>query len=266
MGHAVTTGGLRQRRHPDLALAQRLAAAARVTETAPLLSRLRRAALAARLALRVSSAASWLHSTGLLGLSVGAAVEDAVVQGTGAGARAGAEGSSATTTVGPSGLPGLVRPIPVHPATAAAAAAAPAVAPATSMIGRLRARAGLTPTVIQRTASPHISNNGSGKRNGGSSDNNGDGFGHDCAAGGASDGGEAPVAVLIEMTLLLRDLFEADGEEEFGETERLLGSGPGKSTEDGRGPAIFSLVEKGLAAVAYRYICVCHVYGVLWVY
>lgn len=257
VGPAVTVGALRQRRHPDFALSQKLAAAARATETAPLLSHLRRAALAARLALRVSSAASWLHRMRLLDLSVRTAAEGAVLQGAVTATRVGAasaEVSPASTTVGSSGLPGLVRPIPIP-------ARAVAVATVTTMIGRLRARAGLMPTVTdiaatQRNNSPQRSDTGSGKRHG--SADNGDDFRSDGAGGGAGGDGDSPVAVLVEINLLLRDVFEAVDYEKFGEQERLLGSGPGNATQAVLGVAVSSLLERGLAAVAYRYLYVCH--------
>lgn len=253
MEPAVTTGGLRQRRHPDLALAQQLAAAARVTETAPLLSHLRRAAVAARLALRVSSAASWLHATRLLGLSVGVAAGEAV-----------AGVSPAATTVGSSGLPGLVQPIPKHPAVEVGATTM-------TMVGRLKARAGLIPTVtgaaaVQRKKNPKRSNTDRGKRDG--SVDNVDGIRSDVTVGGADGpggGGDAPAAVLAEMTLLLRDVFEAADEEGFGEQERLLGSGPGKAMDEGLGSAVCLLLERGLAVVAYRYLDIFHLcWGLLW--
>ncbi|CBJ30077.1 hypothetical protein Esi_0173_0017 [Ectocarpus siliculosus] len=236
----VPVGVLRlRRRRLNLAATQRLEAA-RLAETAPLLSRLRRAALAARLALRVSSGAAWILVSGL-----GRPLAAASVRVAEPSAAAGGEEESSRTVAG--SLPGLVRPIPVHAAAAAAVVAAPTV----RLLERLRERGGLS-------ARAGIRRQGEAPRRCAKADENevvgsvitaGDdtGDGECCPSGG---GAGAPLAVLAEMTSLLRDVFVAAGEEGFEDVDGVLGSGVGGGAEK-LGEALGSLLERGLAVVAY---------------
>ncbi|CAN0235762.1 unnamed protein product, partial [Ectocarpus sp. 4 AP-2014] len=237
----VTVGVLRlRRRRPNLAATQRLEAA-RLAETAPLLSRLRRAALAARLALRVSSAAAWILVSGHGRPPAVASAEVAELS-----VAAGGEEESSPTVAG--SLPGLVRPIPVH----AAAAAAAVVAPTVRLLERLRERGGLSARagVRRQDKAP--------RRRCAKADKNvvvgsvvtaGDDTADEecCPSGG---GAGAPLAVLAEMTSLLRGVFVAAGEEGFEDVDRVLGSGVRGGAEK-LGEALGSLLERGLAVVAY---------------
>lgn len=228
------------------------------------MSRLRRAALAARLALRLSSAASWIVVAGLARPATAAAESDkAAVTGAGKGSRATGGSSSAAgdaAAVGLSGLPGLVRPVPVHP-----------VALAVMKMGtRLRARAGLpttagtsasttTPRQRKEVDSPR-SNVGGGGGGGGVGALRANGGGTDLArnlrhACGVGAGG-TPMEVLVETVSLVRGVFETADDEGFVDERGLLGSGGGGgglTPEEGNlGAAVCSLLERGLAVVAYR--------------
>ncbi|CAB1109957.1 unnamed protein product [Ectocarpus sp. CCAP 1310/34] len=240
----VPVGVLRlRRRRPNSAATQRLEAA-RVAETAPLLSRLRRAALAARLARQVSSAAAWILVSGLGRPPAAASVRIAEPSAT-----AGREKESSPTVAG--SLPGLVRPTPVHAAAAAAAAAA-VVAPTVRLLERLRERGGLPARagVRRQDKAP--------RRRCSKADENfvvgsgvtaGDrtGVREFCPSGG---GAGAPLAVLSEMNSFLRSVFVAAGEEGFEDVDRVLGSVVGGGAEK-LGEALGSLLERGLGVVAY---------------
>lgn len=161
-------------------------------------------------------------------------------------AAAGGEEEESSPAVAGS-LPGLVRPIPVH----AAAAAAVVPAPTIRLIGRLRERGGLSARagIRRQVKAPRrcakVDENRSVVT---VSDDTGDG---ECYPSGGGAG--APLAVLAEMTSLLRRVFGAAGEEGFEDVDRVLGSGVEGGAEK-LGEALGSLLERGLAVVAYRYV------------
>lgn len=190
----------------------------------------------------MSSAASWVLASGLgrplAAASAGAAEPSA--------ATGGDEEEEESSPAAAASLPGLVRPIPVH-------AAAVVATPTVRLIGRLRERGGLSARAgirRQETAPRRCAN---GYENGlvdsvvAASDDTGDGEHYPSGGGGAG----APLAVLAEMTSLLRDVFGAAREEGFEDVDGVLGPGVGGGAEK-LGEALGSLLERGLAVVAYR--------------
>ena len=216
--------------------------------------------LAAHLASRVASAASWLLAAGFTlrrrrrpVIGEGAGVDgpgDGVIgggslpagdddDGSGGGGGGGGKGLS------PSGVPGLMRPTPVH-----------ASVPPMRMVDRLRERAGLvsSKSTVNEAAAAVTAMENSQDGDAGSEGAVGNAGGAGCRGGV----GDAPGAILVQLGSVLRDTFaDAGGEEGFGEERGAEAQGSGLGNPAlGEGPgcaAVRCLLEKGLAVVAYRY-------------
>ncbi|CAN0204555.1 unnamed protein product, partial [Scytosiphon promiscuus] len=169
--------------------------------------------------------------------------------------------------VGSSGLPGLVRPVPVHLAAAAAV-------PTAKMGTRLRARAGLR--AAPDGAAATITTTDGAREGIQALRSNGDGGGSSGAAGkvGASGGipdrgiprlagGDGPMTVLVETNSLVRGVFETADEKGYVDERGLLESqgGPAEG-EGGLGDAVCSLLDRGLAVVAYSVVNAAYLRGV----
>lgn len=277
---ATTTTATTRGRRLTWAMAQRLVAE-REAEAAPLRSRLRHASAAARLAFCVASAASWLLTTGPpcsalsrpllaekavagLGLGVGAGVgvktgeamdvvgagraeaaaaaersgeegtglvgtEQRAVWGSGGGALAGFRGGGggAALSVGRAAGSKLSWPGP------------------SSMMGRLRERAGLEPTPSEPTVAAAAA--GAGGEEEGWRGRKGFGVGDEGGGGGGVGGVvDDPVTLLVTIALLVGGVFDVTA----GDGGASIRSEEVRKEMEGE-VACFVL-EEGLAAVAYR--------------
>lgn len=248
-------------RKTGLALARELEAASRKAETAPLQTRLRRAVNAARLALRVSSAASWLLGNSAVGggghrdgvgdgdrtdYGGGGIVGDGVVDGGGGGEfrrrqRERVSDGSAGCDGEPSDSGGLWgqrmevgggggRSKAMEPrGEAGNGGEGGPVLP--MMLGRrLRERCGLG---LESSLALSIEAQGAG--------------------GLVCSGDNDPVSVLLEIASIVGCLFEAEGGGRccYDEKELLL-AGEAEERRGGEGDSAVDFLEKGLAVVAYR--------------